>query len=317
MGRLGFYTTATQALQGADLNGKTAVVTGGNSGIGAETVRALALAGARVLLLSRSVEAGQKVASSIQAEGAAGAVVVKQLDLADLARVQACAEDINRTEPRLDLLILNAGIMMTPLGRTAQGFEQQIGVNHFGHFYFSQLLLEKVKMTASERSSPARIVSLSSAAHQFPRKFDLSDVHYRHKSYNKQMAYGYSKLANVLFARELARRLEGTGVSAFSVHPGIIFASNLYRHLPPFRIPAIAWLFSKLFAFFLKSNSSGAATTIYAATAPGLEQHSGAYLYDCQVQQSSKLGRDMDLAAKLWATTQQQLDQVLRDGKLQ
>ncbi|KAK9863975.1 hypothetical protein WJX84_005465 [Apatococcus fuscideae] len=317
MGGLGFYTTATQALQGADLAGKTAVVTGGNSGIGLETVRALALAGAHVVLLSRSVDAGKKIAESIRAEGVLGSISVKRLDLADLSIVQACAEDINSTEARLDLLILNAGVMMTPFLHTAQGLELQIGTNHFGHFLFTQLLLDKVKMTAKEKSSPARVISLSSAAHQFPQKFDLGDIHYRHRKYQKQMAYGYSKLANVLFARELARRLEGTGVSAFSVHPGIIFASNLYRHLPPFRIPAVAWLFSKLFAFFLKSNSSGAATTVYAATAPGLDAQSGAYLYDCKVQKSSKLGQDMDLAARLWTTTEQQLSQVLKDGKLQ
>ncbi|KAK9805639.1 hypothetical protein WJX72_009656 [[Myrmecia] bisecta] len=296
---LGPKSTAEQALRGVDLTGKTAIVTGGNSGIGAETCRVLAGAGARVVMTSRSVESGNKVAEAIKDKGVKGDVIVKQLDLADLKSIDAFTKDFLANEARLDLLVLNAGVMACPKAYTKDGFEMQIGTNHFGHFALTQRLLPRM----SSQGSPARIVSLSSLMHD-KGTIALDDLHWKKRKYNQWASYAQSKLANVLFAKELASRLpEGTQVTAFSVHPGII-ATPLSRHMGVtgtiFR--AIGGLFVKM-----KSVPQGAATTVYAATAPELLSQSGSYLADCAVKEPSKEGRDLDMASKLWEATEEQL----------
>lgn len=200
-----------------------------------ETCKALASAGARVILCSRSVGAGQKaVTEEIAVEGHGGYVVdpsnivVKALDLQSLASIKTFADEFKSTEPRLDFLVLNAGIMALPsLEYTDAGFEKQIGVNHFGHFYLTQLLLQKM---TDDTSSAGRIVSLSSTAHDFGR-LDYDDLHYKKgRRYAGWPAYGQSKLANILFPKELADRLKEKSphVTAVSVHPGVI-QTNLWR----------------------------------------------------------------------------------------
>lgn len=188
-----------------------------------------------MILCSRSVGAGQKaVTEEISVEGHGGYVVdpanivVKALDLQSLASIKAFADEFKSTEPRLDFLVLNAGIMALPsLEYTDAGFEKQIGVNHFGHFYLTQLLLQKM---TDDTSSAGRIVSLSSSAHEFGR-IDCDDLHYRKgRRYAGWPAYGQSKLANILFSKELADRLKEKSphVTAVSVHPGVI-QTNLWR----------------------------------------------------------------------------------------
>ncbi|KAK9831144.1 hypothetical protein WJX74_004878 [Apatococcus lobatus] len=294
---LGAYSTAEQALQGADLSGKTVLLTGGNSGIGTETARVLALAGARVILTSRRIGAGQEVADIIQKQGVKGKVVVKQLDLSDLTSVQALAADINATEPRLDLLILNAGVMACPQSYTKQDFEMQIG-------QFS-----------------SRIVVVSSLAHAWAASegINFNDMHYQKRAYKAGAAYSQSKLANLLFAKHLAKRLAGSHVTAFSLHPGTIM-TNLARHLPIARLQwfkrLLYWLTTLLwFIPELKTIQRGAATTVYVATAPGLEAHSGGYFSNCREATPSKNGRNAELASKLWASTEEQLAAVLRKLK--
>lgn len=219
------------------MTGKVAIVTGGNSGIGLETCKALASAGCKVYLCSRSIPAAEKaVEEEIEKEGLGGYtapktnIIVKALDLTKLGSIKAFAEDFVRSETRLDYLVLNAGVMaIKNLEYTEAGFEHQIAVNHFGHFYLTRLLLTKL---TGVPDSAGRIVSLSSQAHQF-HGIDFDDLHYKNgRKYVPWYAYCQTKLANILFAKELADRLaEGSPhVTAVSVHPGVI-QTNLWRYL--------------------------------------------------------------------------------------
>ncbi|KAI8109897.1 hypothetical protein M9434_001176 [Picochlorum sp. BPE23] len=287
----GFRTTALEAVEGFDLSGKTALVTGGNSGIGVETVRALASAGCNVILCSRKVEAGQEVADSI-APSVKGNITVEQLDLSDLDNVKACAARVLESHPKIHLLVLNAGVMACPLTRTAQGFEQTMGVCHFGHVYLTQRLLPAVK-AAGTPGDESRIVVVSSLAHTFG-SIVLDDLNWDTRRYWSWAAYGQAKLANVLFARELAVRLKDDNVLAYSLHPGSI-VTNLQRY-SWYILPIQYALF-----FMRKTIPQGASTTIVACTAKGIE--SGEYLSDCHVTKTSKQGQDMDMAHALWDKT--------------
>ncbi|BDA50602.1 Retinol dehydrogenase 14 [Coccomyxa sp. Obi] len=300
---LNWYTTAMEAIQGVDLTGKTSVVTGGNSGIGVETVRALASAGSRVILTSRSVEAGQVVAKQLKAEGVKGDIIVKQLDLADLQSIRQFSKAFKAEERAPDLLILNAGVMACPLSYTKDGFEMQIGTNHFGHFALTRELLPSMKAL----KTPARVVAVSSRAHEMGSIF-LEDLHYRNRPYSAWGSYGQSKLANILFAKELARRLEGSNIKAYSLHPGVI-NTPLGRHVyGESYVGAAAKLVIGVLAWpWFKSPAQGAATSITAAVSPDLEAHSGVYLHDSQIKEPSKAAQDMDMAAELWAETEKQL----------
>ena len=290
---LGSRTTAEQALRGASLTGKVAIVTGANSGIGTETARVLALAGADVVMCSRSIAAGEEVAKRLRASlpAGAGSLEVCALDLADLASVRAFAEAFLATKRPLDLLINNAGIMATPLGKTAQGSELQVGTNHIGHF-----LLTKLLRPAIESSPSARIVNVSSALHKRGKGDRLletldRDPGYARRKYVPFEAYGDSKLANVLFTRQLVKELPAT-VKAFAVHPGVIM-TNLTRSMG-----ILGSAFRLVGGAFTKSIPQGAATTVYAATAPELQ--SGVYLADCEVQRPSRAASDDTFAKKLW-----------------
>lgn len=292
-------------LQGVDLTGKVAVVTGGNSGLGKETARCLAAAGADVTLTARSAQAGDDVAAELQATGVKGRISVQQLDLADLASVRAAAAALQRL-PRIDYLILNAGVMACPLSYTKDGFEMQIGTNHFGHWVLTQGLLDKLKA----QDFPSRVVALSSSGHALNRgPLQLDDLHFKRRSYGAWTAYGQSKAANILFAKELNRRLQGTQVEAFSAHPGVI-QTNLGRHMNgpahwgmKIFMAAARWVP----AMRAKNIPQGVSTTLYAATAPQLKGLGGAYLVDCAVAQPSKTCQDVDTAAKLWEVTAEQV----------
>ncbi|KAL3152905.1 hypothetical protein ABBQ38_012211 [Trebouxia sp. C0009 RCD-2024] len=287
-------STTLQALRGVDLTGRTALITGGNSGLGVETARAMAHAGAKVILTSRKVEAGQKIAQELQSSGVKGAVEVVQLDLADLSSIHQLAQQLNNG-PALDFLFLNAGVMACPQSYTKNGFEMQVGTNHFGHFELTRSLMDKLK----QQGTPVRIIAVTSSAHKMDG-LDLDDLHFKKRKYTAWQAYGQSKLCNVLYAKELARRTQGSNVQAYAVHPGIIL-TGLWQHSPMLRP------FLKLGSLFTKSPAQGAATAVYAATAPELEGKSGAYLQDCQVSKSSAQGADAELASKLWSVTEEQL----------
>ena len=275
----GHDTTTNDVLQGIDLSGTTALVTGASGGLGAETARALASKGAAVTLAVRNVSKGEEVAGTIAA--ATGSKVdVVELELDSLPSVRACAEGWLAGHGALNLLINNAGIMACPLARTSQGWEIQFATNHLGHFLLTMLLLPALKDAA-----PSRIVNLSSGAHRFAG-VDFDDIHFNEREYNKFTAYGQSKTSNVLFAVELGRRLEGSGVTINAVHPGIIM-TDLGRHLTPEDLANFPGA-SSVEEMKFKTVESGAATSVWAATAAELDGRSGLYLEDCHVAEPAK-----------------------------
>jgi NAD(P)-dependent dehydrogenase (short-subunit alcohol dehydrogenase family) len=229
-----------------DLDGRTAIVTGANSGIGLVAARELARAGARVVLAVRSTEKGRAAAASIQ-----GTVDVRALDLADLASVRAFAAGV---DGNVDLLINNAGVMAVPEARTKDGFELQIGTNHLGHFALTNLLLPQVT---------GRVVTVSSGAHRMG-KIRLDDLNWERGGYHRWPAYGQSKLANLLFTLELQRRLteSGSDVRAVAAHPGYA-ATNLQQHTGSFLQNGLMWVANRVVA---QSDEMGALPTLYAAT---------------------------------------------------
>jgi len=294
MAALGSRTTAEQALRAESLTGKTAIVTGANSGIGFETARVLALAGARVILAVRDVAASETALSQI----AASAKVKPTLSALDLTRPASIADFIARhaNEP-LELLINNAGVMATPLGVTGFGVETQLGTNHCGHFQLTQGLLP-----ALGAARAARVVTVSSGLHTRGRGARLletleRDPRYEQRKYNPFDAYGDSKLANILFTKALARRIP-QHVLALSLHPGVI-PTRLTRSMGFQGV-----IFRALGTLFMKNVAQGAATTVFAATAPELEGRSGAYLSDCAISNPSADANDGELAEKVFAATE-------------
>lgn len=291
MKTLGRRSTAEEALRGQRLQGKTAIVTGASSGLGVETARVLALAGADVTMAVRNVEAGERVKAQL---AGTGRLDVKALDLSDLASVRAFVAASG--DGPLDLLVNNAGIMGPPLSLTRQGFESQMGTNHLGHFLLTRLLEPRLA-----RSPGARVVNVSSGLHRRGSGASViatldSDRAFQRRKYAPQAQYGDSKLANVLFARGLAKRLPAN-VTTFSLHPGVI-ATNLTRSM---RGGAI---FRAVGKPFFKSVAQGAATTIYAAVAPELVEHSGAYLSDCAVAKPLPEALDDTLIERTWSLSQ-------------
>jgi NAD(P)-dependent dehydrogenase (short-subunit alcohol dehydrogenase family) len=299
--QFGRRTTAEEARRSVSLLGKVAVVTGAGAGLGTETARVLALAGAQVVLACRNVPAGEAVAARLRAAlpPGAGLMQVMSLDLGDLASVRSFAGAIEARYPKLHLLVNNAGVMATPLGQTADGFELQLGTNHLGHFALTTLLLGRLT-----ESAPARVVVLASDAHRRGTRENLlatleTDPGYQKRKYRPFVAYGDSKLANILFAKALARRLAGTGVTAFSLHPGVI-PTGLSKHFG-----LAGKLYRALGGLFLKSIAQGAATTVFAATAPELtEAHSGIYLSDCNEAQPIRAALDPELAERVWTSSE-------------
>ncbi|KAM3593951.1 uncharacterized protein V6R79_026354 [Siganus canaliculatus] len=272
------------------LDGKTVVITGANTGIGKETAIDLAGRGARIIMACRDMEKAQAAVKEVTEKSGNENVVCMKLDLSDTKSIREFAEAINRDESQLNILINNAGVMTCPYGKTADGFEMQIGVNHFGHFLLTYLLLDLIK-----RSAPARIVMVSSVAHIWG-SINLKDIN-SEKSYSKTRAYCQSKLANVLFTRSLVKRLEGTGVTTYSLHPGSV-KTELARHLSG----AQSFLI-KMARPFSKTPVQGAQTTIYCAVEPTLAAESGQYYSDCAKTKPSAAARDDELAEKLWALT--------------
>ncbi|TKS87445.1 Retinol dehydrogenase 12 [Collichthys lucidus] len=276
------------------LEDKTVVITGANTGIGKETAIDLAKRGAKVIMACRDMERAQAAVKEVIEISGNENVVCMKLDLSDSKSIREFAEAINKGEPRLNILINNAGVMVCPYGKTADGFEMQIGVNHFGHFLLTHLLIDLIK-----RSAPARIVTVSSMAHAWGA-INLEDIN-SEKSYDKKGAYSQSKLANVLFTRSLAKRLEGTGVTTYSLHPGVV-QTDLWRHLS-----GPQQFVMKAISPFTKNSTQGAQTSIYCAVEPTLEKESGGYYSDCAPADCSAAGKDDALAEKLWALTCQQL----------
>lgn len=274
----GFHakSTAQEVLEGVDLAGKTAIVTGGYSGIGLETVRGLADKGARVIVPVRSEAKAKDALADLT-----GDISTAPLDLAGLASVRRFASLMQDQLQNLDLLINNAGIMACPEMRVGPGWESQFGICHMGHFALTQGLFSLL-----EKTPGARTVALSSTAHKMSDVL-WDDINFEKSDYDKWRAYGQAKTANALFANALSRRLKETGGLAFSVHPGGIF-TPLQRHLPKEEMIALGWLGedgepSELAKAGFKSPEQGASTTLWAATSAKLEGAPGVYCEDADV----------------------------------
>jgi len=266
----GYRSTAAEVIAGTDLAGKTAIVTGGYSGLGLETVRALADAGVRVIVPARRVDAAQQALDGIAEAEVRGA------DLSDLDSVAAFTESVRRDGQPIDLVLNVAGIMATPFGHTAQGFESQFGTNHLGHFAL-------VGGVADLLSDHARVISYSSGGHfRSPVRFD--DIDFATTPYDPWVAYGQSKTANALFAVGLARRGAERGILAFSVHPGGIM-TELQRHVPREELLSRGWIDEDGTPNpRFKTPAEGASTGLWAATATELIERSGAYCEDCSIK---------------------------------
>lgn len=291
-------STAAEVIAGHDLSGSCAIVTGANTGLGEQTAAALASADAQVVLAVRDRPAGEAAAERIRAAHPRARLTVARLDLADLRSVDRFAAGIDRP---VQILVNNAGLMYPPLRRTAQGFESQFGINHLGHFRLTGALLGRLRDGAHTAGRPARVVTLSSDAHRaFP--VDLADPGFHRRPYDRLAAYGRSKSANVLSTVELQRRHGADGIVALAVHPGVC-QTDLGRHLDRETMAAMRRLVAARGSNVLadrKTAQRGAATSVWAATAPGLDDRGGAYLADCAIGRASAHATDPDTAVALW-----------------
>ncbi|HAA56770.1 MAG TPA: short-chain dehydrogenase/reductase SDR [Myxococcales bacterium] len=285
----GYGSTAEDVTQGIDLSGKTFLLTGCNSGLGLETLRVLSLRGAHVIAAARSVEKAENAIKQISANATPVAC-----ELSEPASVRACVQRVKSLGHPLDGIICNAGIMALPTLEQKYGHELQFFTNHIGHFILVTGLLDQL-------TDDARVVMVSSEAHRGAYKEGIQfDNLSGEKGYTPWGAYGQSKLANILFARRLAKNFEGTGKTAYSLHPGVI-QTNLSRHMNPI-VRNILFPVASVIAF--KSIPQGAATSCYLATRPGVEAYSGQYFSDSNPKQPTKHGLDDVMADQLWVVSE-------------
>lgn len=308
-------TTTDEVLEGIDLTGQRALVTGGSSGLGTETARALASKGAEVIIAARNMEKAEEVRAQIAQTTGNDNIHIETLELASLSAIRDFAARFLAKYDRLNLLINNAGVMACPESKTADGFEMQFGSNHLGHFYMTCLI-----MPALLNAAPARIVSLSSLGHRVsPVVFD--DINFENRPYDRWVSYGQAKTANSLFAIGLEKRLAGRGIHAYAVHPGVI-RTQLARHLSEEDLAALQSRIESGDTQQMKSVEAGAATTIYAATAPELEGKGGLYLEDCGIAEQipdddptlpygvRSFALDPAAAEKLWEVSEQMVGET-------
>jgi NAD(P)-dependent dehydrogenase (short-subunit alcohol dehydrogenase family) len=286
---------------GADLTGKTVVITGASSGLGRESARALASAAAHVILTARNADALAETKASIADESPDASTSVIALDLTSLASVREAAAAIADIAPAIDVLMNNAGVMFTPFGNTSDGFETQFGTNHVGHFELTRLLVPQL-----EAADGARIVILSSDGHRLS-DIDLDDPNWEHRDYDKFAAYGASKTANVLHMVELDRRLRDSGVRAYAVHPGVV-ATSLARYMERGDVKALAQfepadpMQERIdIRHDFTMPEQGAATQVWAAVAEELADTGSVYLVDCAIRDEvAPYAVDPDRAVALW-----------------
>ena len=301
----GMRSTAAEVIAGIDLSGKTALVTGGYSGLGLETVRALAGAGAKLFVGARRPDA-----AAADLSGVAGDITILTLDLSDPASIDAFAADLASRTVKLDILINNAAIMACPLARDARGYESQFATNHLGHFQMTARIWPLLKAAGAG----TRVVVLSSIGHA-RSGVDLEDPHFERRAYDKWTAYGQAKSANALFAIHLDVIGKPLGIRAFAVHPGGI-KTPLQRHLTDEEQIAMGWIDKdgNVNPRF-KSVQQGAATSVWCAASPQLEGEGGVYCEDCNVAPFWEEGMnpfsavrphavDREKAAALWAASE-------------
>jgi len=314
MAHLGFESTASGVVAGEDLSGKTVLVTGGTSGIGTETARAMAVAGARVVITARDKVKADDALCHLHSVAPDADFDYALVDLGSLDSVRQASEDILERFPVIHTLINNAGVMATPFGRTVDGFETQFATNPLGHFLLTNLLVP-----ALIAGAPSRVISLSSASHQ-RSDVQWDDINFETHPYDPVRAYGQSKTANVLFAVELDRRLAAQGVHAYTVHPGVI-PTNLRRYLPKEMIEMLkSQALSNPGAE--KTVEQGAASTVWAATSADLDGRGGSYIQDCTVVVPSgtvesavmAYALDPQAAQRLWTISEEMIGQTFPVG---
>jgi NAD(P)-dependent dehydrogenase (short-subunit alcohol dehydrogenase family) len=299
--------SALDVVEGIDLSGKTSVITGASSGLGRESARALAAAGAKVILAARNTDALAETERWIRAEVPDAKTATVELDLTSLASVRAAAGKIREATSVIDILMNNAGVMFTPFSRTQDGFEIQFGTNHLGHFELTQMLTPQLAAAPG-----ARIVILSSGGHVLG-DVDVDDPNWEHRDYNKFVAYGSSKTANILHTKEADRRWSELGIRAYAVHPGTV-ATSLARYMSKSD-------FSQLRKFAVASDAErgqksdgyldfttpeyGASTQVWAAVNPELADRGGIYLENCGVSDAvAPYASDAEHAAQLWSLSE-------------
>lgn len=278
--------------------GRTAIITGGNTGIGKATAKDLAHRGARVILACRNQEKAEAAISEIKRDTGSSDVVFMQLDLGSLQSVRAFTKTFLKTESRLDLLINNAGLVAD--GRTEDGFGIEFGVNHLGHFLLTSLLMDRMK-----EGTRSRVITLASMAYKwgsidFDRLITSKDLGSGKYSWQFFAAYCNSKLCNVLFTHELAKRLKGTNVTCYCVHPGVV-KTELSRNVSLWQKVFIEPISSLLFL----DPETGAQTTLHCALQEGIEHQSGGYFTCCSAQEVCARGKDDAVAKKLWEVSEQ------------
>jgi retinol dehydrogenase 12 len=271
----------------SDLSGQTFLITGGNTGIGLATAIDLARRGGRVYITSRSASKGAEAVAAIKTASGNDSVALLSLDLADLDSVRACAASFLALDQPLHVLINNAGIAGRQ-GLTKQGFELMFGVNYLGHFLLTELLLERLIADA-----PSRVVTVTSDSHYQAKSIDWDELRRRGRGLTGLHQYAVSKLCNVLFTQELARRLAGTGVTTYAAHPGQV-ASDIWRRIP--------WPIRPLITARMLSTEEGARTIVYCATAPELADVTGRY-YEKEQERKPSDAATPELAADLWTRT--------------
>ncbi|KEH26386.1 putative very-long-chain 3-oxoacyl-CoA reductase [Medicago truncatula] len=293
-------STAEEVTHGIDGSGLAAIVTGTTHGIGIETARVLALRGVHVIMGVRNINAGKIVREEILKEIPKAKVDVMELDLSSMASVRKFASEFNSSSLPLNILINNAGICAPPFTLSKDNIELQFATNHLGHFLLTNLLLDTMKKTANESKKEGRIINVSSDGHGYT--YDegiLFDNINDESSYQRWRAYGQSKLANILHANELARNFkeDGVGITANSLHPGCIGTNIVSREVGQ-TMPLD--LRKSLGKIVVKTIQQGAATTCYVALNPKVKGISGKFFCDSNVAEPSSLGKDTDLAKKLW-----------------
>lgn len=278
-----------------DMTGKTVVITGATSGIGRETAVALAGAGGRVVITARDRGRGEAAVDGIQQRSGSSTVELVVFDLGALASVRAGAGEVLARCPRIDVLVNNAGIVLSDRRLTPDGLEATFAVNHLGPFLLTELLLDRIKASA-----PARIVNVASTAHKSARRgLDFDDLQSEH-AYRALKVYSKSKLANMLFTTELARRLAGTGVTANCLHPGTV-ATGYGRDGDTTGVFAFGL---KVIKPFILSPERGARTSVFLASAPEVAGVTGAYFVRCKQATPSRAARSAEAAAQLWEATE-------------
>ncbi|CAG9773773.1 unnamed protein product [Ceutorhynchus assimilis] len=283
------------------LIGKTAIITGANTGIGYEAAEDFAKRGARVILACRDPTRGQNAVEKIIKATDNKNVVFKQLDLSSFKSVTEFAGDVNKTEERLDILLNNAGMGGKGFLRADNGFLLLMQTNYFGHFLLTNLLLDLLKKTQN-----SRIINVSSLAAKWAKDFDINQLNkFGKDDRNHFQVYARSKLCNLLFTIELANRLKGTSVTTYSLHPGVVL-TDIFRKMPPF----MKMMTETIISWFMKNSLEGAQTSIYCSVQKGIENYTGEHFEDCHFISRYKTAQDPDLPKQLWKVTEELISKV-------